>query len=45
MKVEHIVTLWVESSRVEVSCVVMVQSSCVAEVESSRGELSCNCRV
>ena len=29
-----------ESSRVEVSCVVMVQSSCVAEVESSRVEAS-----
>ena len=34
-----------ESSRVEVSCVVMVQSSCVAEVESSRGKTSCNGRV
>ena len=29
-----------ESSRVEVSCVLMVQSSCVAEVESSRVEVS-----
>ena len=29
-----------ESSRVEVSCVVMVQSSCVAEVESSGVEVS-----
>ena len=29
-----------ESSRVEVSCVVIVQSSCVAEVESSRVEVS-----
>ena len=45
MKVEHVVTLLVESggvesSRVEVSCVVMVQSSCVAEVELSRVEVS-----
>ena len=34
-----------ESSRLEVSCVVVVESSCVAGVEWSRGALSCNGRV
>ena len=45
--VESIVML-VASSRVEVSCVVMVQYSCDGGgggVEWSRGELSCNGRV
>ena len=32
MKVEHLVML-VDSSRVEVSCIVMVESSCAGGVE------------
>ena len=34
-----------ESSRLEVSCLVVVESSCVAGVEWSRGELGPNGRV
>ena len=34
-----------ESSRLEVSCVVVLESSCVAGVEWSRVALSCNGRV
>ena len=39
--VESMVML-LASSRVEVSCVVMVQYSCDGGVKWSRGELSCN---